>query len=99
MDNVASDAVDGNVASKAKDVGDNSRMTCGAEVSGGSVKYTGSMKVWEDGVEYSWGIKVLSVEPPDQPPPRSPGRPRPRPPPLPFPRPRIGCMLIVVNDT
>ena len=30
--NAARDVVDGNVASKARDVGDNGGMTCGAEV-------------------------------------------------------------------
>ena len=32
-DNVVGDIVDGNVASKARDLGDNGRMTCGGEVS------------------------------------------------------------------
>ena len=31
--NATGDVVDGNVASKARDVGDNGEMTCGAEVS------------------------------------------------------------------
>ena len=31
--NVVGDVVDGNVASKARDVGDNGGMTCGVEVS------------------------------------------------------------------
>ena len=50
--NDASDVVDGNVASKAGDVGDNGGMTCGGEVSGGGVEYMGGMKVWEGGVKY-----------------------------------------------
>ena len=32
------DVVDGDVASKAGDVGDNGGMTCGGEVSGGGMK-------------------------------------------------------------
>ena len=48
--NVVGDVVDGNVASKAGDVGDNGGMTCGGEVSGGGVEYAGAMKVWEGGV-------------------------------------------------
>ena len=43
--NAASDVVDSNVASKARDVGDNGGMTCGAEVSGGGVEYAGGIKV------------------------------------------------------
>ena len=43
--NVTGDVVDGNVASKTGDVGDNDGMTCGAEVSGGGVEYAGGMKV------------------------------------------------------
>ena len=46
------------------------------------------------------GMEVSLVEPPGQPPPRSPtqlGRPPPLP--LPLPRPWIGCILIVVDDT
>ena len=43
--NVIGDVVDGNVASKAGDVGDNGGMTCGREVSRGGVKYAGGMKV------------------------------------------------------
>ena len=43
--NAAGDVVDGNVASKVGDVGDNGGMTYRAEVSGGSVEYTGGMKV------------------------------------------------------
>ena len=42
--NAASDVVDGNVASKAVDVGDNGRMTCGMEFSRGDVEYSGGMK-------------------------------------------------------
>ena len=52
--NVVGDVVDGNVASKAEDVGDNDGMTCGGKVSRvGGVEYTGGMKVGEGGVEYS----------------------------------------------
>ena len=51
--NVAGDVVDGNVASKARDVGDNGGMPCEAKVSKGGVEYTGSMKVSAGGVEYS----------------------------------------------
>ena len=43
--NVLGEVVDGNVASKAGDVGDNGGMTCGAEVSRGGVEYEGGMKV------------------------------------------------------
>ena len=43
--NVVGDVVDGNVASKVGDVGDNSGMTCGGEVFWGGVKYVGGMKV------------------------------------------------------
>ena len=57
--NDVGDVVDGNVASKAGDVGDNGRMTCGGEVSRGNVEYAGGMKVWEGGVENSFGIEVL----------------------------------------
>ena len=39
------DVVDGDVASKAGDVGDNGGMTCGGEVSGGGMVYMGGMKV------------------------------------------------------
>ena len=48
--NAVGDVVDGNVASKAGDVGDNGGMTCGGEVSGGGVEYAGAMKVWEGGM-------------------------------------------------
>ena len=74
---VTSDVVDGNVASKAGDVGDNGGMTCRGEVFEGSVEYAGGIKVWEGGVEnscgidfsrcgveYLGGIEVLSVERP-----------------------------------
>ena len=44
-DNVVSDIVDGNVASKARDMGDNDGMICGPRVSKGGVEYTGGMKV------------------------------------------------------
>ena len=56
--NDVGDVVDGNVASKAEDVGDNSGMTCGREVSEGGVEYAGGMKVWEGGVENSCGMEV-----------------------------------------
>ena len=49
--NDVGDIVDGNVASKVEDVGDNSGMKCEGEVSGGGVEYTNGMKVWEGGVE------------------------------------------------
>ena len=39
------DVVDGNMASKAGDVGDNGRMTCGEEVFRGGVEYLGGLKV------------------------------------------------------
>ena len=39
------DAVDGNVASKAGDVGDNGGMTCGGEVFEGGMGYARGMKV------------------------------------------------------
>ena len=45
--NDGGDVVDGNVASKAGDVGDNCGMTCGEEVSVGGVEYVGGMKVWK----------------------------------------------------
>ena len=51
--NDVGDVVDGNVASKAGDVGDN-----GGEVLGGDVEYAGVMKVWEGGVEDSCDMKV-----------------------------------------
>ena len=47
--NDVGDVIDGNVASKAGDVGDNGGMTCGGEVSRGGVEYEGGMKVWEGG--------------------------------------------------
>ena len=53
------DVVDGNVASKAGDVGDNGGMTCGGEVFRGGVEYVSGMTVWEGGVENSCGMKVL----------------------------------------
>ena len=43
--NDVGDVVDDNVASKARDVGDNGEMTCGGEVSGGGVEYAGGMNV------------------------------------------------------
>ena len=43
--NDVGDVVDGNVASKAGDVGDNGGMTCGGEVSRGGEEYVGGMKV------------------------------------------------------
>ena len=57
-DNDIGDVVDGNVASKARDVGDNGGMTCGGEVFGGGVEYMSGMKVWEGGVENSCGMEV-----------------------------------------
>ena len=39
------DVVDGNVAFKARDVGDNGGMTCEVEVFEGDVEYAGGMKV------------------------------------------------------
>ena len=59
--NVVGDVVDGNATSKAGDVGDNGRMTCGGEVFGVGVEYAGGMKVWEEGVEYSCGMEVSGV--------------------------------------
>ena len=54
--------VDGNVASKARDVVDNGGMTCGGEVSRvGGVEYVGGMKLWEGDVEYSCGMEVSRV--------------------------------------
>ena len=43
--NGVGDVVDGNVASKAEDIGDSGGMTCGGEFSGGGVEYAGDMKV------------------------------------------------------
>ena len=43
--NGVGDVVDGNVASKAGDVGDNGGMTFGGEVSTSGVEYTSGMKV------------------------------------------------------
>ena len=57
-DNDVGDVIDGNVGSKAGDVGDNGGMTCGEEVSKGSLEYTGGMKVWECGVENLYGMEV-----------------------------------------
>ena len=42
--NNVGDVVDGNVASKVGDVGDNCGMTCGGEVSEGGVKYVSGIK-------------------------------------------------------
>ena len=56
--NDVGDVVDGNVASKVGDVGDNSGMECGGEVFGGGVEYTNGMKVWEGGVENLCGMEV-----------------------------------------
>ena len=50
--NDVGDVVDGNVASKAGDVGDSGGMTCGGEV------FRGGMKVWEGGVEKFCDMKV-----------------------------------------
>ena len=57
-DNDVGDVVDGNVASKTEDVGDNVVMTCRGEVSKGGVEYVGGMKVWEGGMENSCGMEV-----------------------------------------
>ena len=57
-DNDVGDVVDGNMASKTRDVGDNGGMTCGEEVSMGGMEYAGGMKVWEGGVENLCGMKV-----------------------------------------
>ena len=57
-DNDVGDVVDGNVTSKAEDVGDNDGMTCGGEVFRGGVEYMGGMKVWEGGMENSCGMQV-----------------------------------------
>ena len=57
--NVVCDVVDGNVASKDGDVGDNGGTTCGGEVSRvAGVEYADGMKVWEGGVEYACGMEV-----------------------------------------
>ena len=56
--NAKCDVVDGNVASKVGDVGDNGGMTCGGKVSRGGEEYGSGMKVWEGGVEYSCGMEV-----------------------------------------
>ena len=56
--NAVGDVVDGNVASKARDVGDNSGMTCRGEVFRGGVEYVSGMKVLEGGVENSCGMEV-----------------------------------------
>ena len=57
--NVVGDVVDGNVAYKAGDVGDDDGMTCGGEVSRGGVEYMGGMKVLEGDVENSSGMEIL----------------------------------------
>ena len=57
--NDVGDVIDGNVAFKVGDVGDNGRMKCGGEVSKGSVEYVGGIKVWEGSVENSCGMEVL----------------------------------------
>ena len=57
--NDVGDVVDGNVASKAEDIGDKGGMTYGGEVFGGRVKCAGGMKVWEGGEENSCGMEVL----------------------------------------
>ena len=75
--NAVGDVVDGNVVSKARDMGDNGGIACGGEVSEGGVEYVGGMKVLEGdvensygmevsggGVEYSSGMEVSSVERP-----------------------------------
>ena len=43
--NDVGDVVDGNVASKVGDIGDNGGMTYGGKVSRGKVEYAGGMKV------------------------------------------------------
>ena len=56
------EVIDGNVASKDGDVGDNGEITCGAKVLGGwcgILVWYGSL---EGGVEYSGGMEVSSVE-------------------------------------
>ena len=62
--NATCDVVDGNVASKARDVGDNAGMTCRVEVYGDGVEYAGGMKLQDGGVEYSCSMEVSSVERP-----------------------------------
>ena len=75
--NDVGDVVDGNVDSKAGDVGDNGGMAYGGEVSVDSVEYVGGMKLWEGGVEnscemevsrggveYSGGMEISSMERP-----------------------------------
>ena len=54
--NDVGDVVDGNMASKVGDVGDNGGMECRGEVSRGGVEYTSGMKVWEGGVENLCGM-------------------------------------------
>ena len=69
--NDVGDVVDGNVASKVGDIGDNGGMTCGGEVFGGGMKEWESgvenscgMEVSEGGFKYSGGMEVSSVERP-----------------------------------
>ena len=57
--NDVGDVVDGYVASKVSDVGGKGGMTCGEEVSRSGVEYTGSMKIWEGGVENSCAMEFL----------------------------------------
>ena len=61
-DNATGGVVNGNVASKARDVDDNGGMPCVVEVSRGSVEYASGMKVSGGGVEYSCGMEVSLVE-------------------------------------
>ena len=56
--NDVGDVINGNVASKAEDVGDNGGTTCGGEFFGVGVEYAGGMKVWEGGVENLCGMEV-----------------------------------------
>ena len=56
-DNDVGNVVDGNVAFKARDVGDNGRMTCGGEVSRGGVENSCGMEVSGSGMEYSGVMK------------------------------------------
>ena len=96
--------VDGNVASKAGDIGDNGGMACGGEVSGGGVEYEGGMKVWEGGAENSCGMEVsrggmeysgsMEVSSVERPVARPPGRRPPLSPTQPSrPRPRLPPFL------
>ena len=61
-DNDVGDVVDGNVASKAEDVGDNGGMTCGGEDFGGGVEISCGIEVSGGGVEYLGVMELSSVE-------------------------------------